>query len=107
MNDIQSRRCFNHHLREAVARCPECRRFFCRECITEHANRIVCARCLERLVGDSAPARRRVQAGLSLGALAGFCCLWLLFYGLGRLLLALPSTFHEGFTGPAAAETAP
>ena len=32
MNDLLYQRCFNHVLREAVARCPECLRYFCREC---------------------------------------------------------------------------
>jgi hypothetical protein len=43
MQDITQQRCLNHMLREAVARCPECSRFFCRECITEHEDKVLCA----------------------------------------------------------------
>ena len=35
--------------REAVARCPECTQFFCRECITEHDDRVLCSACLKKL----------------------------------------------------------
>lgn len=42
-------RCFNHATREAVARCPECSQFFCRECITEHDDRVICSACLKKL----------------------------------------------------------
>src|SRR5580658_7631208 len=35
---LLDQRCFNHDLREAVAQCPSCKRFFCRECVTEHAD---------------------------------------------------------------------
>ena len=44
--NLSQQRCFNHTSREAVARCPECGRFFCRECITEHDDRVLCAVCL-------------------------------------------------------------
>ena len=43
MEDLVHQRCFNHMLREAVACCPECRRYFCRECVTEHEDKVLCA----------------------------------------------------------------
>ncbi len=46
--DIADRKCYNHASREAVARCPQCSNFFCRECITEHDDVIMCASCLEK-----------------------------------------------------------
>ena len=39
-----------------VARCPSCGNFFCRECITEHDELILCAACLKRI---TAPKERR------------------------------------------------
>lgn len=94
---LATQRCLNHELREAVARCPECRQFYCRECITEHDDRVICAACLKRLARPGLTERLRlawltgwVQAGL--GVLAG----WLFFYLVGQLLLAIPSDFHEG-----------
>jgi hypothetical protein len=46
---LKNRRCFNHAEREASARCPECQNDFCRECITEHAGRMLCVNCLKKL----------------------------------------------------------
>ena len=59
---IAQERCFNHAFREAVARCPECGRTFCRECISEHDDRVICAFCLKRL--SKKAVRRNRLAGL-------------------------------------------
>lgn len=93
---LTTQRCLNHGAREAVGRCPECAHFFCRECITEHDDRIICAACLRKLSTPvTRPTRRlpSVWPVLQLGA--GFASAWILFYLIGRLLLALPSEFHE------------
>ncbi len=97
MNDLAGHRCMNHPDREAVAVCPECKRFFCRECVTEHEDRVLCASCLS--AGLQHPEKRR----FSFGGVVGFagCCfglllLWILFYSLGQLLISIPSSFHEG-----------
>jgi hypothetical protein len=84
-------------LREAAARCPECGRFYCRECVTEHGGRVVCAACLKRLAaGRGGPrARLRTFTGLLRSGVA-FFVLWFLFYLAGRALLLLPTSFHEG-----------
>jgi hypothetical protein len=97
MNSISQERCFNHRHREAVARCPECRRCFCRECITEHGDRVICAACLRSLTAS--PARRTSFSHfliLTAGCLVSFVVLWLIFCATGRALLRLPSSFHEG-----------
>jgi hypothetical protein len=96
VSSISERRCFNHARREAVARCPACGNFFCRECITEHEGRMTCARCL---LEDQAPRRSRrflsvVLRGFQL--LAGVLVLWLAFFLMGRGLLKIPSSFHDG-----------
>jgi hypothetical protein len=97
MEDLAFARCFNHERREAVARCPECGRCFCRECITEHEHRVICAACLRKLTGRS--PGERIHAGrifrLALGVL-GIVTAWLFFFSLGKLLLLIPSNFHEG-----------
>jgi hypothetical protein len=97
VSEFAAQKCFNHRSREAAARCPECRRTFCRECVTEHEGRAVCAACLRRL----ASGRGRAASGLDAALLAarcllGFAGLWLLFYAVGQGLLRLPSSFHEG-----------
>ena len=97
MTDIAQQRCFNHVDREAAARCPECGRFFCRECVTEHGDRVICAVCLRTLNRASSTRRERLEAlAVALRCAAGFLLLWLTFYLLGQSLLRLPTTFHEG-----------
>lgn len=96
MSTLAHQRCRNHAQREAVARCPECRRYFCRECITEHEDRVVCSSCLANLAGGRTRKRSRIGGVLQLGQFtAGLFLLWLSFYILGRLLLNIPSEFHE------------
>jgi len=92
---ISRQRCFNHATREAAARCPECGRYFCRECVTEHEDRLICAFCLKRL--GLRPQGRRPSAILvrSTQVLVGLVILWSAFYLLGRLLLTIPSSFHD------------
>ena len=43
---LLDQRCSNHALREAAVQCPSCKRFFCRECVTEHAGRMICVNCV-------------------------------------------------------------
>jgi uncharacterized paraquat-inducible protein A len=96
-SSLAHQRCFNHAQREAVARCPECGRFFCRECVTEHEDRVVCASCLTKLaVGAGNDRKRLVVVFRVLECGASLALLWLMFYLLGQGLLALPSSFHEG-----------
>ena len=96
MRNLANQRCFNHAAREAAARCPECTRFFCRECITEHDDRVVCAACLKKLAGAPS-AKRRAVAGVirfvqcSLGVLLA----WFFFFLIGETLAELPDSFHE------------
>lgn len=103
-------RCANHEAREAAARCPRCRRFFCRECVTEHEGLFVCAACLSRAAGAAdgegagkhagtwARARKALLSGLGAGArlAGGLVLLWLCFYLAGKILIRIPDSFHEG-----------
>jgi len=103
--DISQERCQNHFRREAAARCPECSRFFCRECVTSHEGRAICASCLDKLgPGRSEAQDETKRRGLRiLGSYLVRCVhvvivvfvLWSFFYVLGRSLLVLPTTLHE------------
>ena len=97
MDDLLHQRCFNHLLREAVARCPQCRRYFCRECVTEHEDKVLCAACLS-IGADTDGSDRSRFGGLMrlMHFLLGATLLWVFFYYLGQMLLSLPSAFHEG-----------
>ncbi len=97
MPNLLQQRCFNHATREAVARCPECGRDFCRECVTEHDDRVVCSSCLSRLARTQ-PARRPAFVGLArlVQCLAGLLIAWFFFFLIGESLLRIPAQFHDG-----------
>ena len=97
MQPLAQQRCFNHVTREAAARCPECGRFFCRECVTEHDDRVICAGCLRNVAHVPLFKRRSftralqiVRCGLSV------LLLWFTFYLIGEGLSSLPDSFHQG-----------
>ncbi len=100
MEELASRRCRHHHRREAVARCPGCSAYFCRECVTEHEDRVLCVTCLQRRHLPE-PHTRHPWGWLVrlLGCAVSVTFLWLLWYGMGQMLLALPDTFHDGPLG--------
>jgi uncharacterized paraquat-inducible protein A len=96
MQNLSTQRCFNHATREAVARCPECGRFFCRECVTDHDDRAICGGCVRKLA--RVPLLRRPAFARIREALQCLCSLtlaWFFFYLLGSGLLQLPDSFHE------------
>ncbi len=97
MSDLAHQRCMNHAEREAVARCLACRHFFCRECVTEHDDRVLCASCLRRLARVPLFQRRGLGTVMRLCQCAlGVLLAWFFFYLVGEGLLALPTAFHEG-----------
>lgn len=97
MQNLAYQRCFNHAEREAVARCPECGQFFCRECITEHDDRVVCAACLKKLARVPLARRPAFVALVRLGQCAlGLLLAWFFFFAIGGRLIRLPDSFHEG-----------
>ena len=91
---IAAPHCFHHADRMAVARCLECRRSYCRECVTEHSGRMICAACLRKAVSVQRE-RRNWRRALVLPAMgvAALGASWLLFYTTGWWL--------ENITAPA------
>ncbi len=97
MNTLTHQRCMNHAEREAVARCPECGHYFCRECITDHDDRAICANCLRRLARVPLLQRPVFATAIQLfQCLLGVFVAWFFFYLVGETLLSLPTSFHEG-----------
>jgi hypothetical protein len=97
MATLAHQRCFNHFQREAAARCVECHHFFCRECIAEHDDRIVCASCLQKLAAKPKPKRTAfVNVLRVLQCAFSVLLLWFFFYLIGESLVAIPTSFHEG-----------
>jgi hypothetical protein len=93
-NSLIQQRCWRHSSREAVARCPECARFFCRECVVEHVGRMICSDCMARKA-TAAAAGRFSTARWSFFAAGGFLLAWVIFYYLGVMLARVPSDFFE------------
>jgi len=103
---LAGQRCLRHPEREAVARCPECRRAYCRECVTEHDGRMLCAACIARLATPSgagragrgalvqAAARALRGAGKAGRLAAGALAAWLFFHALGETLAMFPAETH-------------
>ena len=88
MTAIAQKRCLNHETREAVCRCPECRNFFCRECVVPFESRLLCAPCLAQHAGTSGPeATKSFTSGWFALATTTFLLAWLLFYLAGWLIL--------------------
>jgi len=97
MNPLHQQICLRHSQREAVARCPECRQFFCRECVTEHEDRLMCATCLRKLARPTHERRGVFVAMAARGAalVSSFGVGWLAYYWLGRILLKFPAALHD------------
>jgi len=86
-------RCWNHEAREAVCRCPECGRSYCRECVTEHEARLLCAACIVKIQSPAgAPKRRSFTALL---ALTGIVVAFLFFYGAGEALILITNRMEQ------------
>ncbi len=97
MPGLHELRCLNHPLREAVARCPSCTLHFCRECVTEHEDALLCAGCLRQRTAVEEKRRRRwAEGSRALAACAGLMLAWLCFYVAGEWLASMPADFHEG-----------
>lgn len=109
MEGVSHQRCLNHPLREAVARCPNCASFYCRECVTEHEGRVLCAPCLRREVARATRPKRPLFVRLLriFPAGLGLLTAWLFFYLLGRGLLLLPDDYPEGSDTPSASQAKP
>lgn len=95
MSGLARQRCFNHAEREAVARCLSCEEHYCRECVSEHEGRYLCAACIARSAEahTAAPTRSLPLAGL-VSLVVGLMVLSLVFFAYARLVFAIPAEFH-------------
>jgi len=97
MSSIALQRCWNHGTREAVARCPECGRSYCRECVVEHEDRIICSSCLAKITAAAAKPARTWSFRPVLrfaAAFSGLIITWFIYFSLGRSLLSIPDEWH-------------
>jgi hypothetical protein len=92
--DLTLQRCAIHADRKAIARCPSCVNYFCRECVTEHEGRFLCSNCLQRRSAPIEPARRTGgRFAIAIGF--GIAVAWFFFYLIGQLLMLIPSNLHH------------
>lgn len=94
---LRARRCVRHAAREAVARCPSCKGFYCRECVIDHAGQLICADCLAKQARkkEKPASRRLAMVGRSMVLLLGFVVVWMALYKMGDYLLKIPPDFHD------------
>lgn len=92
---LRQQRCTNHPQREASARCPECTLYYCRECITEHDDRVLCASCLAKIALKKETARQRwaLLPRLAL-AFVALVVVYIVFLLFGNMLFSIPAKFH-------------
>ena len=89
-------RCWNHENREAVCRCPGCRRSYCRECVTEHEARLLCAACLKGIAQPGSKASGRLAPLLPAAMLLGGLFLaWCVFFAAGETLIWISSRMEQ------------
>jgi hypothetical protein len=89
--------CFQHPQREAAARCVGCGKPFCRECITALDRRMYCASCFKEKTEKKTKRKRDwFVLTTSVQFVFGLLLLWLTAYLVGRALVDLPTSFHEG-----------
>jgi len=98
MSPLSFQKCYHHSNREAVVRCPVCLKDYCRECVTEHDDRMLCTGCLKQYMKVVPGKSRRwiFSVVVFIQCSMGFFILWYGFFLLGKMLLATPSSFHEG-----------
>ena len=93
MTSLAQERCFRHDLREAAGRCPSCRRYYCRECLTEHDHQLLCVTCLAQLSSGPAISARRPWRWDYTYPLIGLLLTFTLFYWLGQTLILATTDF--------------
>ncbi len=88
-------KCSNHIEREAVARCPRCKKDYCRECVTEYKEEMLCINCLS-LIPDKKKSKSSFLGSLFLLFLfaISFLITTSIFYLIGEMFSGA-DTFHN------------
>ena len=84
---LVQQRCWNHESRGAVCRCPNCNRPFCRECVSEHDSRLLCAACIKASVTPVAARKRTNPFMFPILALLSTIVAWAIFFTLGQIAM--------------------
>jgi hypothetical protein len=89
-----------HSGREAACRCPRCKQYFCRECVTEHQEQLMCSACHRQAMQQArAGVAKRKLWQLVVVPVFGTTALtvtWLFFYSFGQVLLTVAGATSGG-----------
>lgn len=97
MSSLVLQRCLNHPAREAAARCVDCGSHYCRECVEENDGKLRCAACLRKSAKVPVLQRRWFKSALTVAQTSiSLLFLLIVFFTFGKLLLNIPTSFHEG-----------
>jgi ubiquitin C-terminal hydrolase len=89
--------CLNHPQREAAARCVGCGKRFCKECVTQLEVQWFCAACLKERTAVKVRVKRDGWVlSVAVQALVGAALLWITVAMAGKVLIQMPTDFHEG-----------
>src|ERR1700741_4071900 len=95
--NLAARRCLVLPDREAAARGPSCRQYYCRECVVEHDTRFLCAPCLQTAIEAAGIPRSPGLDWLSpLRLLLGFAAAYVSLYVIERILFLIPVKVYNG-----------
>jgi len=95
MTALLHQRCHHHPSREAVSRCPSCKRYYCRECVIEHEGRLLCTQCLASQKSAHLDSSGFREVRWTFLAIIGVLAAWMIFYYIGALLVRIPAEFHS------------
>jgi hypothetical protein len=86
---VVHQQCWNHSERGAVCLCPVCHRGYCRECVSEHDSRLLCAACIKAALpaSDAGGSRRSRKVWIPVLAVATTLIAWAAIFSLGQIIM--------------------
>lgn len=98
MTGLQKQKCHIHLEREAAVRCPQCTKFYCRECVTEFERQFLCSFCLQEKTktNTTVSSNRFLQTSRSaILFITVFILTMYFFYSLMSYFATLEALFHQ------------
>jgi len=90
MPELSNIRCQNHIEREAAAICMKCQNYFCKECITEYDDKMLCKNCIDDLLKKNKTThRKKINLKQFFAIITTTLFLWIIFYSSGKFLISI------------------
>ena len=77
MSKLSQVRCINHIDREAVSICKHCHNYFCRECITDYDDKMLCKSCIDKLISQNRLNKKKKKKIKAIS-----CCYLFLYFAV-------------------------